>query len=80
MQGVRGVLMQSSFLRRYHPGIHVPSRLLASMILDDEQTLIRNEDDGADLFKCTTTTLASEHTSSMLLVCVGGTNRDELCT
>lgn len=80
MQGVRGVLMQASFLRRYHPGIHVPSRLLASMILDDEQTLIRNEDDGADLIKCTTTTLAPENTSSLLVVCVGGTNRDELCT
>ncbi|WFC94865.1 hypothetical protein MBRA1_001503 [Malassezia brasiliensis] len=71
-------IQAASFLRRYHPGIHVPSRLLASMILDDDQTKIRKEDNGADLTKCTTTTLALEHTASILVVCVGGANRDEL--
>lgn len=79
IHGVCESLTQVSFLRRYHPGINVPSRLLTNMILDDEQALIAQEDDGSDLVKCTTTILTSQHSSCALLVCVGGSNRNALC-
>lgn len=70
-------LIQISFLRRYHPGIDVPSRLLTSAIMDDAQAQIAQEDDGSDLVKCTTTVLPAEE--KRLVVCVGGVHRNELC-
>lgn len=80
IHGVRNSLTQISFLRRYHPGIDVPSRLLASTILDDAQTMLKLEDDGSDLTQCTTTVLTYQPTATLLILCVGGSNRNQLCT
>ena len=70
-------LTQITFLRRYHVGIDVPSRLLAHEVLDDEQTTIRQCSAGEDLVVCTIAII--DVGSEYILACAGGPRRSDLC-
>ncbi|WFD05007.1 hypothetical protein MVES1_000332 [Malassezia vespertilionis] len=65
-----------SFLHRYHPGIDIPSRLLAESVLEDAQWQIAQEDHGDNLTRCTTTMLHCEDV--LLVVCAGGIHHEAL--
>lgn len=67
-----------AFLRRYHTGIDVPSHVLAETILEDEQTALRQADQG-QVHAGPTTLVLSGTDGEAWLVCVGGENRSDLC-
>lgn len=68
-----------SFLRRYHTSIDVPSRVLAEAVLGDEQTELRQSDEGY-MHTGPTTIILPGSQGDAWLVCVGGENRTDLCT
>lgn len=72
-----GITHQISFLRRYHPGIHVPSRVLADAVLDDAQAQVRQEDDGSALAKPTLTVVTDDRQRACVAY-VGGPHRCDL--
>ena len=70
-----------AFLQRYHTDIQVPSRLLASTVLEDAGEKARQEEHGEELAGCTLAILrAPDRDGELLLASVGGASRTELCT
>ena len=69
-----------AFLQRYHTDIQVPSRLLASTVLEDAGDKARQEECGEELAGCTLAVLrAPDQDAALLLASVGGASRTELC-
>lgn len=72
-------LQSIRFMQRYHPGIQIPSRLLAKTMLDDEQKSIQQALAGDELVGSTISIVADYGDDSLLILCAGGQDRCELC-